>query len=287
MPMEKLEFKRNGNTLTAYDGATGVVVDQGEYVDVTAHKQHRRYVDFKAYGYKKFELEDKLYVKADFLKRNLMDNVRYMNAPVLGCRTYFNVADVDQWLAENFIPHRRTIALCLSDLTKEQQAWVKDLAKRFNEQATQTNPNRAHLLALRFQRALRDEWTDYVTKQQSQGQLLMFQPIQNPDRTALYPAVPMKEPRITFKLDHSADIKPLPKGEMSEITMTRREYFVSGHAIEWKFGTGKRPKTLFEDEKLPDDAVWRLFSRKVRNVVSPLLFTTGYQYYLEHGGQRS
>ena len=73
---------------------------------------------------------------------------------------------------------------------------------------------------------------------------------------------------------------------MSEITMTRRSYLINGNTIEWKFGKGLRPKTLFEVEKLPDDAIWRLFSRKVRGVISPMLFTTSYDVYLKNGGQR-
>ena len=142
MPLEDFEFKREGNTLKAYDKATGELVDSGEYVEITSHKQKRRFVAFEKYSYKKFELEEKLWVGADFLKRNLMSSVRYFNAPVLGCRTYFNKEDVNQWLADNFLPYRRTIALCLSDLTSEEQEWVKEFANRCNERANQLNLKR-------------------------------------------------------------------------------------------------------------------------------------------------
>ena len=84
MPMVDFEFKREGNTLKAFDKATGELIDSGEYVEITSHKQKRRFVAFEKYSYKKFELEEKLWVGADFLKRNLMSSVRYFNAPVLG-----------------------------------------------------------------------------------------------------------------------------------------------------------------------------------------------------------
>ena len=258
MPMEDFEFKRDGNTLTAYDKATGELVDSGEYSETANHKQKRRFVDFKQYAYKKFELEDGLWVGADFLKRNLMSTVRYFNAPVLGCRTYFNKQDVDQWLSENFLPYRRTIALCLRNPTDEKQ----------------------------FTKELRKEWEEYVFHKHANGRMHTFQPVQNPDRTAIYPPVQIQDDQHRFRMDHEGEIKPLPKGNMSEITMTRRTYLINGNTIEWKFGKGLRPKTLFEIEKLPDDAVWRLFSRKVRGVISPMLFTTSYDVYLKNGGQR-
>ena len=56
MPMVDFEFKRDGNTLKAYDKATGELVDSGEYVEITSHKQKRRFVAFEKYSYKKFEL---------------------------------------------------------------------------------------------------------------------------------------------------------------------------------------------------------------------------------------
>ena len=116
--------------------------------------------------------------------------------------------------------------------------------------------------------------------------MAMFQPVETPDRTAIYPPVQIQDDQHRFRLDHAGDVKPLPKGNMSEITMTRRAYMISGCTVEWKFGKGLRPKTLFEVEKLPDDAVWRLFSRKVRGIVSQSYSTTGYDLYLKNGGQR-
>lgn len=286
MPMEDFEFKRDGNTLTAYDKATGELVDSGEYAETTNHKQKRRFVDFKQYAYKKFELEDGLWVGADFLKRNLMGTVRYFNAPVLGCRTYFNKQDVDQWLSENFLPYRRTIALCLSDLTEEEQEWIKDFANRYNEQANHLNFKRNPADEKQFAKELRKDWEEYIFHEHANGRMQTFQPVQNPDRTAIYPPVQIQDDQHRFRMDHEGEIKPLPKGNMSEITMTRRSYLINGNTIEWKFGKGLRPKTLFEIEKLPDDAVWRLFSRKVRGVISPMLFTTSYDVYLKNGGQR-
>ena len=274
MPLEDFEFKRDGNTLKAFDKATGELIDSGKYVEVASHKQKRRFVTFEKYSYKKFELEEKLWIGADFLKRNLMSSVRYFNAPVLGCRTYFNKEDVDRWVADNFLPYRRTITLCLSDLTPEEQEWVKEFANRCNERANQLNFKRNPGDEKQFIKDIRKEWVDYICHEQANRRMAMFQPVQ------------IQDGQYRFRLDHAGDVKPLPKGNMSEITMTRRAYMISGCTVEWKFGKGLRPKTLFEVEKLPDDAIWRLFSRKVRAIVPQNYVTTGYDLYLKNGGQR-
>ena len=286
MPLEDFEFKRDGNTLRVFDKATGELIDSGEYVEVTSHKQKRRFVAFEKYSYKKFELEEKLWVGADFLKRNLMSSVRYFNAPVLGCRTYFNKEDVDRWVADNFLPYRRTIALCLSDLTPEEQEWVKGFANRYNERANQLNLKRNPNEKKQFIKDMRKEWVDYIGHEQANRRMAMFQSVETPDRTAIYPPVQIQDGQYRFRLDHVGDVKPLPKGNMSEITMKRRAYMINCSTIEWKFGKGLRPKTLFEVEKLPDDAMWRLFSRKVRSIVSQIYSTTSYELYLKNGGKR-
>ncbi|MCG4788074.1 hypothetical protein L0N33_22390, partial [Roseburia faecis] len=82
----------------------------------------------------------------------------------------------------------------------------------------------------------------YIGHEQANRRMALFQPVETPDRTAIYPPVQIQDDQHCFRLDHAEDVKPLPKGNMSEITMTRRAYMINGSTIEWKFGKGLRPK---------------------------------------------
>lgn len=272
--MPKIEVK-----VKSYDGGLQVDVFNKKTSELIDHgtgynRELKMPMQLECYSITKADIQELLHVGTTFINTRILPDVHYIVPKIGGPRTLIHQGELNTWLNQHFKPYQRTDYLKRNDLSDVE---YEKLVDRLQEVTKLSD----------FQDTIK-EW---VKDMHRINRLLFFKKTLGReidlDRLTNFPLVPLPElkfaEQVTF--DHPATTlkeEALSGDHQVSLQYVRRQMMLS-NAIEWKFGTGKRPMTLFQGQYSNDSLAEALSQdeslAKISGIInrSEYMFTFPYQ----------